>query len=178
MYIGVYINDCLHFRSKSIDECFASAIEFLNKRWKSLNCDVENDLQEKSDAGAFVKAIREVTTLYETKFDKYSIRIKEIDEKKYLVTYTRTYEECEETSDCEILSTQIRQVCYEHYLNELWDNMRRNAESDAVAKQDNHYIGVCLSNGTIDCLQDDENVYELYSHTKHERYVVEIKELD
>lgn len=168
MYVCVYINGDLYSRSKDFDMAKMSAISYLNKKWEKVKDDMfitPND---------YIKALKSITNGEDTQFTDEWIKFGEVNEKKYSVTYTETYKECDETINTDYYSFQKKYVVEEEKLNDFYYSFRGELEEQS---EGSGVFNDMLENGYVEILQDTEWVYEVYVKPTHKYYIVEVKEL-
>lgn len=168
MYIGIYINGDLYSRSKDFVNAKMSAISYLNKKWEEVKDDMFITLND------YIKALKSITNGEDTRFTDEWIKFGEVNEKKYSVTYTETYEECDETINTEYCSFQKKYVVEEEKLNSFISSFRKELEQQVEGAG---VFNDMLEEGHIQVLQDTEWVYEVYAKPTHKYYIVEVKEL-
>jgi hypothetical protein len=169
MYVGVYCNGKLHSRSKNINNAIMKAIDLLNINYECVKDDIFFDNE------MYIKALNNVTKGSDVSFFNLKISFKEIEEKKYSVTYTRTLEDCEETMGLPYCSRQEKIVCLENDVKEHFLLLKSKLDN---AVEGNGKMCDMLENGYVEVLQDTNLVYEVYVKPTHEFHIVEIKELD
>lgn len=169
MYIGVYCNGNLYSRSKNINNAILKAIDLVNTNYEYVKDDIFFNKED------YIKALNNVTKGSDASFRSLKISFKEIEEKKYSVTYTRTLEDCEETMDFPFCSRQEKIVCLEDDVKTSFLLLTCKLEE---AVEGNGKMCDMLENGYVEVLQDTDLVYEVYVKPTHEFHIVEIKELN
>lgn len=168
MYIGIYINGDLYSRSNDLVNAKMNAISYLNKKWEEVKDDIfitPND---------YIKALTDITNGEDTKFTDEIITFREVDEKMYSITYTETYEKCEETINADYCSFQKKYVIEEEKLNSFISSFREELEEQV---EGTGVFNDMAEKGYVEVLQDTEWVYEVYAKPTHKYYIVEVKEL-
>ena len=169
MYIGIYINGELYSRSMDFESAEIKAIKYLTEKWE----ESKDDIFATQDK--YLRSIKALANGEDTTFMYDNISFKKIDEKKYAVTYTTTFDECEETCNAEYLSKQIKYVCEESKVKDIFKSLKADAKDNVIGTG---CLNDMLEGGQVECLTDTESEYELYVPSMHQYHIVEVKEIN
>lgn len=170
---GLYINGKLHYRSSDFGECATNAIDFLHEEW----------LNHKEDSSSssiqYISAVREITNVkdnfVQTTYNGNTLEIKPIEE-KYLVRYAVEFEESADLTDEDCISKELRYICYANNVRKIYTRLRNFLELEIQGqgfKSFDEMLG-----DEIECLQDTDEVYEIYDKEKRVFYIITITQLE
>ena len=168
MYIGIYINGELYSRSLDFENAKVEAIKYLNEKWEESNGNTFA-IRDK-----YLCSIKALANGEPTSFMGDDISFREIEEKKYAISYTITIDECEETCNAKYLSKQIKYICKEKKVKNLFSSLKSTAEDNIRCKI---CINGVVKGGDVKLLTDTESEYKLYVPSMHEYHIVEVKEI-
>ena len=163
---GLYINGKLHYRA-------ANAIDFLHKVW--LNHKGDNSLSQIE----YLRAVRDITVIKDdvshATYNENTLVIKPIEEKKYLVRYTVEFEEDVDLTDEDWISKEFKYICNADKVRKIYTRLRDCLELDIQARSCKSFDE--MLGDEIECLQDTDEVYEVYDKVKREFHCVTITQL-
>ena len=169
---GLYINGKLHYRSSDFGECAANAIDFLHKVW--LNHKGDNSLSQIE----YLRAVRDITVIKDdvshATYNENTLVIKPIEEKKYIVSYVTEFEECADTTDEDFISSELKYVCDERHVEKVYRRLRNFLEIEIQKgfKSFDEMLG-----DEVECLQDTDEVYEVYDKLKRAFHCITITQI-
>ena len=170
---GLYINGKLHYRSSDFGECATNAIDFLHEEW------VNHKGDNSSSQIEYLRAVREIMIIKDdvshATYNENALVIKPIEEKKYIVSYVTEFEECADTTEEDFISSELKYVCDERHVEKVYRRLRKFLEieiQDRGFKLFDEMLG-----DEIECLQDTDEVYEVYDKLKREFHCVTITQL-
>lgn len=168
---GLYINGKLHYRSSDFGECAANAIDFLHEEW------VNHKGDNSSSQIEYLRAVREITVIKDdvshATYNGNILVIKPIEEKKYLVCYTVEFEEDVDLTDEDWISKEFKYICNADNVRKIYTRLRDCLEIELQKgfKSFDEMLG-----DEVECLQDTDEVYEVYDKLKKRFHVVRIRE--
>ena len=173
MEIGLYINGKLYYSSSNFEECAATAIDYLRTEW--LKHKGDNPLSQIE----YVRAVREIMEIKDyfsqSTYNENTLVIKPIEEKRYIVSYVTEFEECADTTDEDFISSELKYICDEKHVEKVYRRLRNFLEieiQDRGFKSFDEMLGA-----EVECLQDTDEVYEVYDKVKREFHCVRITQL-
>lgn len=170
---GLYINGKLHYSSSDFGECAANAIDFLHEVW--LNHKGDNS----SSQIEYLHAVREIMInkddVSQSTYNGNILVIKPIEEKRYMVSYVTEFEECADTTDEDFISSELKYVCDEKHVEKVYWRLRNFLEVEIQYRGFKSFDE--MLGDEVECLQDTDEVYEVYNKLKREFYRVTITQL-
>lgn len=170
---GLYINGKLHYRSSNFGECAANAIDFLHEVWLNHKGD------DSSSQIEYLRAVREITVIKDdvsqSTYNGNILVIKPIEEKRYMVSYVTEFEECADTTDEDFISSELKYVCDEKHVEKVYRRLRNFLEVEIQYRGFKSFDE--MLGDEVECLQDTDEVYEVYNKLKREFYRVTITQL-
>ena len=169
---GLYINGKLHYRSSDFGECAANAINFLHEEW------VNHKWDNSSSQIEYLRAVREITVIKDdvshATYNENTLVIKPIEEKKYIVSYVTEFEECADTTDEDFISSELKYVCDERHVEKVYRRLRNFLEIEIQKgfKSFDEMLG-----DEVECLQDTDEVYEVYDKLKRAFHCITITQI-
>ena len=171
---GLYINGKLHYRSSDFGECAANAIDFLHEEW------VNHKWDDSSSQIEYLRAVREITVIKDdvshATYNKNTLVIKPIEEKKYLVRYTVEFEEDVDLTDEDWISKELRYICYANNVRKIYTSLRKFLELEIQVRGFKSFDE--MLGDEIECLQDTDETYEIYDKEKRAFHIVTITQLE
>ena len=170
---GLYINGKLHYRSSDFGECATNAIDFLHEEW------VNHKGDNSSSQIEYLRAVREIMIIKDdvshATYNENILVIKPIEEKKYIVSYVTEFEECADTTDEDFISSELKYVCDERHVEKVYRRLRNFLEIEIQGRGFKSFDE--MLGDEIECLQDTDEVYEVYDKVKREFHCVTITQL-
>lgn len=170
---GLYINGKLHYRSSDFVECATNAIDFLHEEW------VNHKGDNSSSQIEYLRAVREIMIIKDdvshATYNENTLVIKPIEEKRYIVTYVTEFEECADTTDEDFISSELKYVCDERHVEKVYRRLRNFLEIEIQGRGFKSFDE--MLGDEIECLQDTDEVYEVYDKVKREFHCVTITQL-
>ena len=170
---GLYINGKLHYRSSDFGECATNAIDFLHEEW------VNHKGDNSSSQIEYLRAVREIMIIKDdvshATYNENILVIKPIEEKKYIVSYVTEFEECADTTDEDFISSELKYVCDERHVEKVYRRLRNFLEIEIQGRGFKSFDE--MLGDEIECLQDTDEVYEVYDKLKREFHCVTITQL-
>ena len=169
---GLYINGKLHYRSSDFEECATNAIDFLHEEWMNHKGD------DSSSPIEYLRAVREITVIKDdvshATYNGNILVIKPIEEKKYLVRYTVEFEEDVDLTDEDWISKELRYICYANNVRKIYTRLRDCLEIELQKgfKSFDEMLG-----DEVECLQDTDEVYEVYDKLKRAFHCITITQI-
>ena len=168
---GLYINGNLRYRSTNFEKCAENAIDFLYNEW----------LNHKEDSSSssiqYISAVREITNVkdnfVQTTYNGNTLEIKPIEE-KYLVRYAVEFEESADLTDEDWISKELRYICYANNVRKIYTRLRDCLEIEIQKgfKSFDEMLG-----DEVECLQDTDEVYEVYDKLKRACHCITITQI-
>ena len=169
---GLYINGNLRYRSTNFEKCAENAIDFLYNEW----------LNHKEDSSSssiqYISAVREITNVkdnfVQTTYNGNTLEIKPIEEKKYLVRYTVEFEEDVDLTDEDWISKEFKYICNADKVRKIYTRLRDCLEIEIQKgfKSFDEMLG-----DEVECLQDTDEVYEVYDKLKRAFHCITITQI-
>ena len=176
MEIGLYINGKLYYSSSNFEECAATAIDYLRTEWLKHKDDVS---ASPASSIRYLQSVREITDikgyLSQTTYDGNELVIKPNEEKKYIVSYLTEFEEGADTTNEDSISTEYKYICNADKVRKVYARLRDCLELDIQARGFKSFDE--MLGDEIECLQDTDEVYEVYDKVKREFHCVTITQL-
>ena len=168
---GVYINGNLRYRSTNFEKCAENAIDFLYNEW----------LNHKEDSSSssiqYISAVREITNVkdnfVQTTYNGNTLEIKPIEE-KYLVRYAVEFEESADLTDEDWISKEFKYICNADKVRKIYTRLRDCLEIEIQKgfKSFDEMLG-----DEVECLQDTDEVYEVYDKLKRAFHCITITQI-
>lgn len=168
---GVYINGNLHYRSTNFEKCAENAIDFLYNEW------LNHKEDSSSSSTQYISAVREITNVkdnfVQTTYNGNTLEIKPIEE-KYLVRYTVEFEESADLTDENWISKEFKYICNADKVRKIYTRLRDCLEIEIQKgfKSFDEMLG-----DEVECLQDTDEVYEVYDKLKRAFHCITITQI-
>ena len=169
---GLYINGKLHYRSSDFGECATNAIDFLHEEW------VNHKGDNSSSQIEYLRAVREIMIIKDdvshATYNGNILVIKPIEEKKYLVRYTVEFEEDVDLTDEDWISKEFKYICNADKVRKIYTRLRDCLEIEIQKgfKSFDEMLG-----DEVECLQDTDEVYEVYDKLKRAFHCITITQI-
>lgn len=168
---GVYINGNLCYRSTNFEKCAENAIYFLYNEW------LKHKEDSSSSSTQYISAVREITNVkdnfVQTTYNGNTLEIKPIEE-KYLVRYTVEFEKSADLTDEDWISKEFKYICNADKVRKIYTRLRDCLEIELQKgfKSFDEMLG-----DEVECLQDTDEVYEVYDKLKRAFHCITITQI-